>query len=520
MFGLEQSIAFKLGTILANVLKGIFENIARKQIQDAYTAFIQKQGKFVNYDLEKSLRRSFLLAQYSIASECRRELVKSSQMLRMVYRHSWPIGALKYEAEIHQLSHQIKQINSELNKVKQLKQNTTPIESLSDLGLLLAQEGKLGEKQFDFKQKLLAEAVKDDSVPCYKTKAEASLIERMCAYFAFEIKTNAAVRDILQTQLLAEINLTSKDLEKSLQDVAIAVPQLVEKLDNWRGVIQSNFDRVKSSLEDVMQVITRTATTIEKIEDKLDLVITSTKPLPPSKIYVIVVPGKLDEIQPQISSIVARVQQASGDVTTELIDVKEGSVLLLFEGLPEGFDKLEELFKSGELQQILGISVEAVQCITEDTPVTSSQMVVNLSQWLDNVIEGSWQTVEDVLGTQRAKLVLAARSAPPHAGVIRAKRIDLEMQPTDCSVDLVIDVTPEANQEIGIRLQVHPTGNQITLPQGLKFFVLDKFSEVVLESQARNADNWIQLDIGVELGDQFTVKIILGDVSVTQNFAI
>jgi len=51
--------------------------------------------------------------------------------------------------------------------------------------------------------------------------------------FAFEMKTNPDVRDILQTQLLAQINLKSENLEKSLLDVAQAVPDLVNKLDNW-----------------------------------------------------------------------------------------------------------------------------------------------------------------------------------------------------------------------------------------------------------------------------------------------
>ncbi len=514
MFGFEQSFTL-LGSILANVLKGVVENIARKQLQDAYTAFIQKQGRFVNNDLEKALRRSFLLAQYSIASECRQELVQSS---RMVYRYSLRIGTLEHEPEIRQLGKKIKQLNSELNKVKQLKQNATPIESLNELGLLLTQESKLDEKRVDIKQKLLAEAVEDDSVPCYKTKAEASLLQRMCAYFAFEIKTNAAVRDMLQTQLLAEINLTSKDLEKSLQDVAIAVPQLVEKLDNWRVAIQSNFDKVKASLEDVMQVVTRTAKTVEQIEDKLDRVIEA-KPSSPSTIYVIVVSGNLNEIQPQLPTIVARIQQASGDITTEFIDVKKGSVLLFFEGSQEGFVRLEELFRSGELQQILGVTVEAVQFITEDTPVAISQMVVNLSQWLDNVIEGTWQTVEDVLGTQRANQVFPARSVPLSEGVVRAIQFDLEIEPTSASLALVVAVIPN-NQEMAIRLQVHPTGSKTYLPPGLKCLVLDTSGKILLEVQAKNYDERMQLNINGKPGEQFRLLIQIGDAIWAQNFMI
>ena len=146
---------------------------------------------------------------------------------------------------------------------------------------------------------------------------------------------------------------------------------------------------------------------------------------------------------------------------------------------------------------------------------------MNLSQWLQDVIEAGWQTVEEILGTERANLVFASRSrsAAFQQGVVRAKQIDLGMQPTGQSLSLVVAVMSKAAQERVIRLQVHPTGSK-TLPPGLKCVAFDKFGKILLKVQAKNADNWIQLDISGTPGEQFSVEVALSDASATQNFVI
>ncbi len=41
------------------------------------------------------------------------------------------------------------------------------------------------------------------------------------------------------------------------------------------------------------------------------------------------------------------------------------------------------------------------------------------------------------------------------------------------------------------------------------------------EAQARSVlDNWIQLEFSGELGEQFSVKVSLGDISITEDFTI
>jgi hypothetical protein len=163
---------------------------------------------------------------------------------------------------------------------------------------------------------------------------------------------------------------------------------------------------------------------------------------------------------------------------------------------------------------------------------TASKISGNLSCWLENIFEAGWQTVEALFSTQAAHPASIVRSAPqlreinadnPALGVKRGKLIDLGVQLVGHPVALIVTVTPaEADEEVNVRLQVYPLGRQICLPPNLQLLVLDEtgasFPE--LEVTARNEDNCIQLELSGQPGEQFSVKVALGDVSITEDFLI
>lgn len=157
---------------------------------------------------------------------------------------------------------------------------------------------------------------------------------------------------------------------------------------------------------------------------------------------------------------------------------------------------------------------------------------VNLSRWLEDIFEAGWQTVEALFSPQTAHPALIARDAYRRwgeinvensaAGVKRGKLINLGIQLAGNPVALIVTVMPETDEEAGIRLQVYPTGRQIYLPQGLQLSVLDENGAAVpeLEATARSADNSIQLAFSVQPGEQFSVQLALGDVSITEEYLI
>jgi len=142
--------------------------------------------------------------------------------------------------------------------------------------------------------------------------------------------------------------------------------------------------------------------------------------------------------------------------------------------------------------------------------VNAPKPPVNLSQWFQSIFAAGWQVVEELVVP--TVLVPVAKSADV---IRRAKRIDFG----DRAVVLIGTCTPEAEREISMLLQVQPTGGQTALPLNLQLSAFDKSGTIHREVRAKNADPVIELPrlIGFP-GEQFSVKVALGDFSVTEDF--
>lgn len=173
---------------------------------------------------------------------------------------------------------------------------------------------------------------------------------------------------------------------------------------------------------------------------------------------------------------------------------------------------------------------QQMQPVAAALSVAPSRTRVNLSQWLDNIFETGWQTVEALLNPAESSLAFSFRSelsvlaAPDNeqsdASIKRAKVIDLGMQVGGHPVALIVELTPESQEKSNILLQVHPTGSQIYLPPLLQLILLDESGANFLEAQARSGDNYIQLQFSGNSKERFSVKVALGDASITEDFVI
>ena len=190
--------------------------------------------------------------------------------------------------------------------------------------------------------------------------------------------------------------------------------------------------------------------------------------------------------------------------------------LLGFTPLVESVNPLEVI--SIAAQKPFDILIEYLQesenAIAQKT-VLNSELWVNLSQWLEKIVDEVWQTVQEVLGEQRVQEVFASRSGVTSESIIRATNINLGTK----SVALVVAVIPKPDRERDIRLQVHPTTSS-TLPPNLKFVVLDTSGKILQEAEAGNESKWLAIPIIGKPGEQFIVKIVLSDTSATRNFTI
>jgi hypothetical protein len=158
--------------------------------------------------------------------------------------------------------------------------------------------------------------------------------------------------------------------------------------------------------------------------------------------------------------------------------------------------------------------------------------LVNLSQWFTGIFEAGWQTIESLWNQPEIAPAFAFRSSnlvedeenqthnQQETVVRRGKLIDLGIQIANQFVMLVVEISPQADQQTSVLVQLYPANNQNYLTPGVQLTVLDKSEAVFLEAQARSADNYVQLKFRGEPKEEFTVQVALHDACVKEHFVI
>lgn len=151
---------------------------------------------------------------------------------------------------------------------------------------------------------------------------------------------------------------------------------------------------------------------------------------------------------------------------------------------------------------------------------------VQLSQWLQNAFGAGWEAIETLFSPPPEELAFAFRGGtslsnpsktPAIVGVRRGKILHLEKSGE--RVALLVGLASQATATIDISVEIYPTDSQIYLPRDLQLMVLDEEGEAVMQAQARSTKS-IQLEFSGEPGEHFSVKVALGDVSITELFLI
>ncbi|WP_414565043.1 MULTISPECIES: DUF1822 family protein [unclassified Anabaena] len=178
--------------------------------------------------------------------------------------------------------------------------------------------------------------------------------------------------------------------------------------------------------------------------------------------------------------------------------------------------------------QPLDTFLDSIPDVVEQPLSSVSKARVNLSQWLQNVFTTGWQTIEAMLNAEASNFAFGTRSVEqlreiytdsPAMSISGAKIIDLGMQLAGQQIILIIKITPQAKQEVDIRLRVCPAVTQKYLPPNLQLTVWDEVG-TQLQAEARKGDNFIQLEFSGKLGEHFSANLTLDKVSLTEDFVI
>jgi hypothetical protein len=140
--------------------------------------------------------------------------------------------------------------------------------------------------------------------------------------------------------------------------------------------------------------------------------------------------------------------------------------------------------------------------------------LVNLSQWLEGAFEAGWQAIESLLDTRLPALAYSFRNT---VDIRRCKLI--ELTPSQ-SVLAIVALTQASDREIEISVEVLPPPGQTYLPPNLQLTILDEDGETLLDAYTRSENQSIQLEFSGELGDCFSVKVVLEEFSAIEHFVI
>lgn len=187
------------------------------------------------------------------------------------------------------------------------------------------------------------------------------------------------------------------------------------------------------------------------------------------------------------------------------------------------FEQWGALLESGESRQRLLQCVQPESTVnTRPDPVEPAPPPVNLSQWLQNVFEETWQTLEALLGTQ-PDLAFNFRRVQSQAETEtltrRARRVRLQTADASHVVLLVLTLGHEPDGRVLARIQLYPLERTEFLPPGLTLTMLSGAGDIVQSVQARDQDDCIQLKRFRCLPRKsFRLQVSLDDASFTETF--
>ncbi|MGB3652043.1 MAG: DUF1822 family protein [Rivularia sp. (in: cyanobacteria)] len=142
--------------------------------------------------------------------------------------------------------------------------------------------------------------------------------------------------------------------------------------------------------------------------------------------------------------------------------------------------------------------------------------LANLSQWFQNIFETGWDIV--ALGNEATEPALAFRSKLKATNLKRCKLLELGDEGE--LIALIVTITPESDSNINIIVELKPGNNQTYLPVNLQLILIDEDEQPIIDTKTKKANQHIQLDLSGEPGERFSIKIVLGEVSFSENFIV
>lgn len=149
-------------------------------------------------------------------------------------------------------------------------------------------------------------------------------------------------------------------------------------------------------------------------------------------------------------------------------------------------------------------------------------IVQNLSSWFDNLFDEGWRSVDDLLSlTDTKAFQFRSDSVLNEVCVKGAKLIDLGMQLESQSVALLIGLSPQVDNKVGIRVQLYPASGESYLPDKMQLTLLSESGNALQSVESRSYDNYIQLKrFKLPLGKYFSIQVAREGIKIKEDFLL
>lgn len=155
--------------------------------------------------------------------------------------------------------------------------------------------------------------------------------------------------------------------------------------------------------------------------------------------------------------------------------------------------------------------------------------VIHLPEWFEKIFEFDWKILDNFIYPNSEKLVSVRgnvssrrsnnREIDNKNSIAAAKLIDLGMQLGQQNVFLVMTIVPEAEDKLGVQVQLYPLADRSYLPPRIQLALLSETGESLAEVDSRLQDNFIQLPyFKGKPGENFAIKVALDNASIVENF--
>ncbi|MEA5593310.1 DUF1822 family protein [Rivularia sp. UHCC 0363] len=168
------------------------------------------------------------------------------------------------------------------------------------------------------------------------------------------------------------------------------------------------------------------------------------------------------------------------------------------------------------------ILYNGIQSSQNNLMKNTDKIVQNLSLWFDNIFNAGFRSVDDLLTLTDARAYqFRSDSVLNEVCVKGAKLIDLGMQIENKSVALLIGLSPQIDNKVGIRVQLYPASGETYLPANIKLTLLSESGKTLHSVESRSYDNYIQLKrFKLTLGKHFSIQVALKDFQIMENFVL